>query len=88
MGLTNPLDEADWDARQRADYARKQRMTVVQLPCCGTMLEIDPGQGGDQYVMCPNLKCPKRSAHGGCRHLITFALSNAKIQSERPMLEL
>lgn len=88
MGLTNPLDEADWDARQRADYQRKQRMTVIVLPCCGSRIEIDPGDGSDQYVTCINKRCPKRTAAGGARHLIAWSLRRTTIQSERPMPEL
>lgn len=87
MGLIDPLLLDDWDRKQRADYANSQKFVIVKLPCCAAGIEVDPKDGKDQYITCPNIKCPKRSAHGGARHLIAFGL-NTKIQSERPMLEL
>lgn len=88
MGQIDPLLLDDWDAKQRADYANSQKMVIVKLPCCGTGLEVDPKDGTEQYVICPNVKCPKRTARGGARHLIAWNLRRTTIQSERPMLEL
>jgi hypothetical protein len=88
MGLIDPLLLDDWDRKQHSDYQNSERHTVVQLPCCGTSIEVDPKDGTDQYVTCPNIRCPKRTARGGARHLIAFALRKTTIQSERPMPEL
>lgn len=88
MGLVNQLDLDDWDTRQRADYARTQRITTIKLPCCGMLLQVDPGDGTDQYVTCTNKNCPKRTKFNGARHLLTWSLIKTQVQSERPMVEL
>lgn len=87
MGLIAPQLLDDWDRKQRADYANSQKFVIVKLPCCNAGIEVEPKDGTDQYITCPNISCPKRTGRGGARHLVAFA-SNTKIQSERVMPEL
>lgn len=54
------------------DKDRKQKHTVVRLPCCGSSIEVIKTQ--DQFVVCPNKQCRKR-------HALVWSLK-PKIKSE------
>lgn len=87
MGVTNQLLLDDWDRQQHQDYAQKNKLTMVKLPCCGSAVEATPAQG-EQWVMCPNKSCPKARELGRPpRHHITWG-HRTTIQSEPPALEL
>ena len=86
MGVLDQQTIDDWDAEQRHDMARSNKMTVAKLPCCGSSIEVEGGV--DQYVECPNPQCPKAMELGRPpRHHISWGL-NPKLTSERPPLQL
>jgi hypothetical protein len=81
MGMIPELVLDDWDKQQHADYQQSRHYTVVQLPCCGTSIETEVTQEGqEQLITCPNRFCGKR-------HLLSWGL-NPKIQSELQLPEL
>lgn len=87
MGVTPQHLLDDWDSQQRQDYAQKNKLTMVKLPCCGSAVEASPQQG-DQFVTCPNKSCPKARELGRApRHKISWG-HRTTITGERPPLEL
>lgn len=75
MGIIDQSLLDDWDRQQRSDERQSERRTVVQLPCCGSSIEVTATQmGQDQYITCPNKACGKR-------HLLTWGM-NPTMRSE------
>lgn len=70
--MWQPQDKEQYQKQLREDEARSRISKMLKLPCCGAMIELR--RPGDQFVLCPNDKCMKRS-------LITWSL-NPTIKTE------